>query len=879
MSSGAMPIHSTAKLRTSAPSCQEEFSVFEEGLLLLQKTAIVDASDKKTALVDASDKKTVKHAGDECWSPCGDKGGYCSWCGEGNACCRRGFNHDPPECKDAYYFRSEYVHQCVFVEKDLALTEKRVEQRMQEATAGVAKAIADAKRAEKVAAEEVAHAEKEDAHAEKDDEAKVAAKQITAQTAAGEKAEMVAEKTPPSELADELAALKQIAAERKIEAGAAALAASKRSEKAAAEDVLVANAPGSDTAHAENVFVQKAEEKKVVHPQALVEQAPVEKRETAVPRFTPSQLADELAALKQAAAEIAAARETVVQKTSAENAVEESAGFKRLAAEKAIAGQRKEAAEDSAVNSQGSTAETEKGASGSSLRESPEGMAADKEASPHLQDQAGESASSNKATAVDASAKAGLSLNDDITAVEKAAVLAQQIVAAEKATEKVPAPTAHLEKLLADQMAIEKHAAELAAARKQALVDAQQVEDAISENLGRWKVPTAAEKLRVMKGIQERHSMEQHRSSIDQAAWQARIEQEATAKLAFERAMAEEAAAKLALERATAEASHLDAAQKRAIVAETKVSDKVAAKKAPDVMDAGAGKETKREGLLQAALQALSEQKALEAASVERMATNITRVATNITKEAATVKRATTNFTRVATNMSRVVADTSRVAADMTRVAANTAASTAKVAADTTRVETNMITAAMAADMTGEAVTALRTAANMTRMQANVTRAASNTEAITTVTWRGVFEVTFCSLTSVFIMFFFAQRHKDKGEAFKDSIGSDEPCVIGPPKHKSQPPALLPFNDVGNGGSLEQLFEKGKAFSLPPADSLSDAADEFFDAESDPDTAESDLDEEPPVLPASSWRCQCSKRQPKIHEPIGRCDCHSPIAC
>jgi hypothetical protein len=51
-----------------------------------------------------------------CWGPCGGKAGLCAWCGQGNACCRKGFRKDPPICRKAgVKFGSWGGHQCVHI--------------------------------------------------------------------------------------------------------------------------------------------------------------------------------------------------------------------------------------------------------------------------------------------------------------------------------------------------------------------------------------------------------------------------------------------------------------------------------------------------------------------------------------------------------------------------------------------------------------------------------------------------------------------------------------------------------------------------------------------------------------------------------------------
>eukprot|EP00928_Gymnodinium_smaydae_P091417 TRINITY_DN75134_c0_g1_i1.p1 TRINITY_DN75134_c0_g1~~TRINITY_DN75134_c0_g1_i1.p1 ORF type:complete len:310 (+),score=24.74 TRINITY_DN75134_c0_g1_i1:121-1050(+) len=49
---------------------------------------------------------------EKCWEACGQKGGMCDWCGPGRACCRRGFDNDPIECRRVRSFIGD-THECV----------------------------------------------------------------------------------------------------------------------------------------------------------------------------------------------------------------------------------------------------------------------------------------------------------------------------------------------------------------------------------------------------------------------------------------------------------------------------------------------------------------------------------------------------------------------------------------------------------------------------------------------------------------------------------------------------------------------------------------------------------------------------------------------
>jgi len=56
----------------------------------------------------------VLNRGKDCWGSCGGKGGLCSWCGQGHACCRKGWTSDPKPCKSvpADQFLT-WHHECV----------------------------------------------------------------------------------------------------------------------------------------------------------------------------------------------------------------------------------------------------------------------------------------------------------------------------------------------------------------------------------------------------------------------------------------------------------------------------------------------------------------------------------------------------------------------------------------------------------------------------------------------------------------------------------------------------------------------------------------------------------------------------------------------
>lgn len=78
-----------------------------------QKANPVDAASSPAAVPKA------EHAGEDCYYNCDSKAGFCGWCGvtgsTSNACCRKGWDGQPPECSglsDAA-FTSDGHHECV----------------------------------------------------------------------------------------------------------------------------------------------------------------------------------------------------------------------------------------------------------------------------------------------------------------------------------------------------------------------------------------------------------------------------------------------------------------------------------------------------------------------------------------------------------------------------------------------------------------------------------------------------------------------------------------------------------------------------------------------------------------------------------------------
>ena len=58
-------------------------------------------------------KVSEDHFQQDCWKPCDKTPGYCSWCGQGMACCRKGAQNDPFECHGVTSFSRSDQHVCV----------------------------------------------------------------------------------------------------------------------------------------------------------------------------------------------------------------------------------------------------------------------------------------------------------------------------------------------------------------------------------------------------------------------------------------------------------------------------------------------------------------------------------------------------------------------------------------------------------------------------------------------------------------------------------------------------------------------------------------------------------------------------------------------
>mmetsp|Transcript_52484 Transcript_52484/g.94317 ORF Transcript_52484/g.94317 Transcript_52484/m.94317 type:complete len:515 (-) Transcript_52484:125-1669(-) len=61
--------------------------------------------------------EAIQHPDVDCFAEC-KAGGLCDWCGRGNACCRQGWQEDAAECKRAVSFFQPYGHVCVSLHQE-----------------------------------------------------------------------------------------------------------------------------------------------------------------------------------------------------------------------------------------------------------------------------------------------------------------------------------------------------------------------------------------------------------------------------------------------------------------------------------------------------------------------------------------------------------------------------------------------------------------------------------------------------------------------------------------------------------------------------------------------------------------------------------------
>mmetsp|Transcript_63093 Transcript_63093/g.137103 ORF Transcript_63093/g.137103 Transcript_63093/m.137103 type:complete len:462 (-) Transcript_63093:60-1445(-) len=77
---------------------------------LLEEVSIVTSASATE--VSSEMLTAVQHMGENCWDPCKAASGFCDWCGERKACCRKGWPNSPTECRGITSYFTD-VHECV----------------------------------------------------------------------------------------------------------------------------------------------------------------------------------------------------------------------------------------------------------------------------------------------------------------------------------------------------------------------------------------------------------------------------------------------------------------------------------------------------------------------------------------------------------------------------------------------------------------------------------------------------------------------------------------------------------------------------------------------------------------------------------------------
>lgn len=79
-------------------------AIVADSLVILQRS-------QEQVAPENDEEQVLNQIGEQCWDKCG-KGGSCDWCGTSTACCRKGWDDDPPESKLVARFQTE-THECV----------------------------------------------------------------------------------------------------------------------------------------------------------------------------------------------------------------------------------------------------------------------------------------------------------------------------------------------------------------------------------------------------------------------------------------------------------------------------------------------------------------------------------------------------------------------------------------------------------------------------------------------------------------------------------------------------------------------------------------------------------------------------------------------
>mmetsp|Transcript_46314 Transcript_46314/g.86829 ORF Transcript_46314/g.86829 Transcript_46314/m.86829 type:complete len:1054 (-) Transcript_46314:48-3209(-) len=611
--------HQSAQLRTHAVPREAQ------GLLQSQSSASAEVA---SMLAEWSDEEAVMHAGEDCFDQCGSKGGFCSWCGGGNACCRQGFDQDPNECKRAKVFSPKVHHQCVKVGEAMAAAESSAVMRLTTAKAELAKALLGM---EEAAAEEAQYAKVADVNAraaiDKAIKEKEAADKAAAEKAAAEKAaeEMraAAQATADKGSAENVAADKAETEAEKI--GNAKWADQEATFRKAADEIAASRRAALERAAAERTAQETAALQKIAAKKATAEilQAVAEsgehKSENAIQQLAANKAAAAVAAVEKEAEE----RRLVASRAAAAKL----AAWKRVEEAAVVDGKAEQAAVERRAETESLSTEARTGPALAQAvtDEAKKAITSSRLSSWKISEQA---AAAKAANQQEASSTAAVKEHTDVAIDEQIEILEEQLANARKAAavaqqkadgtleainidaaaEKAAAEKA-AEDLSAQRAAVEKDAAEKAAAQRAA------VERAIAEK-------AAAEKAAAEKAAAAEREAQEKGASDQAAADRAAVEMAAAVRAAKEKLAAQKMAA---LKAAQAKAVEAQAAADRAAQQadrERAAAERAAAEKAASVRAAAEKAAVERA----AAEKAFFEKAAAEKPASMQSASEITRV-------------------------------------------------------------------------------------------------------------------------------------------------------------------------------------------------------------------------------------------------------------
>ncbi|CAK9073775.1 Mono- and diacylglycerol lipase (MDGL), partial [Durusdinium trenchii] len=93
---------------------QAELGEADSTFIFAARMKWLEGEHSQHAWPPARPRESLKNPKEDCYGHCAKRGGFCAWCGVGNACCRQGEASDPAECFNATFSGVEH-HECVEV--------------------------------------------------------------------------------------------------------------------------------------------------------------------------------------------------------------------------------------------------------------------------------------------------------------------------------------------------------------------------------------------------------------------------------------------------------------------------------------------------------------------------------------------------------------------------------------------------------------------------------------------------------------------------------------------------------------------------------------------------------------------------------------------